>query len=186
MGGLEVRWSYYTWVLSKKKKKISNLYHNQATTGSALFTTITIQNLGNFSDYERYLTWKVFFYSFTANNMRLLLMTLAPKIVLSFPIPRISLPGENYFEMEFCEEGKCLTTIGIQLGFFLVFKPLTSLLAYSKDDMWRGFKNKIRTLYVTLTCSSRSSSYSRTRRESIHPALIGRIDKEYRLYESDR
>ena len=144
------------------------------------------QNLGNFSDYERYLTWKVFFYSFTANNMRLLLMTLAPKIVLPFPIPRISLPGENYFEMEFCEEGKCLTTIGIQLGFFLVFKPLTSLLAYSKDDMWRGFKNKIRTLYVTLTCSSRSSSYSRTRRESIHPALIGRIDKEYRLYESDR
>ena len=132
------------------------------------------------SDYERFLTWKVFFYNFTANNMRLLLMTLAPKINFPFSIPNLNTPGEN-FHMEFCEEGKCVETIFIQLLFFLVCKPLTSLLAYRKDDIVRWCKLKWRSL---ITCTV--GRYVRTRNDSASDPLSLKLDKEFLLYESDR
>ena len=132
------------------------------------------------SDYERFLTWKVFFYNFTANNMRLLLMTLAPKITFPFSIPNLNTPGEN-FHMEFCEEGKCVETICLQLLFFLVCKPLTSLLAYRKDDIVRWCEFKLESLK---TCTVRR--YHRTRNDSVRDPLSRRLDKEFLLYESDR
>ncbi|XP_063674003.1 anoctamin-3-like isoform X2 [Bolinopsis microptera] len=136
------------------------------------------------SDYERYLTWKVFFYNFTANNMRLLLMTLAPKIEFPFNIPYITLPGEH-FSMQFCEEGKCVNTIFIQLSFFLIFKPLTSFLAYRKDDILRWCKIKGKLMFSAFTCSG--NRYCRPAWDDMgHPELISNLDNEYRLYESDR
>ena len=136
------------------------------------------------SDYERYLTWKVFFYNFIANNMRLLLMALAPNIQFPFNIPYINLPGEH-FSMEFCEEGKCVNTIFIQLSFFLIFKPLTSCLAYRKDDVLRWCKIKGKLMFSVITCSD--NRYSRPASSDMrHPELISKLDNEYRLYESDR
>ncbi|KAL5272377.1 hypothetical protein ACHWQZ_G000545 [Mnemiopsis leidyi] len=135
------------------------------------------------SDYERFLTWKVFFYNFTANNMRLLLMTIAPKITLPFSVPNLNAPGEN-FNMEFCEEGKCVNTIIIQLVFFHVFKPLTSILGYRKDDIWRWCKVKFESF---IACSI-MRPYMPTRNCSMEPegSTSRRLDKEFLLYESDR
>lgn len=68
--------------------------------------------------------------------MRLFLMVFSPTVDFGISVPSVSKPGET-FKADFCEEGRCVSTIAIQLIFFLVFKPFTSYMGYRKDDIFR-------------------------------------------------
>ena len=119
------------------------------------------------SDYERSLTWKVFFYSFVANTLRLFMMVVFPRFTI------------QNFDIEFCEEDACVATISAQLVFFLLAKPFTGLGGYFKDNVIYKCKRKLRNF---------SQRENRKRFESYVGPIdeAKRLDEEFRLYESDR
>ena len=83
------------------------------------------------------------------------------------------------FVFEFCQEDTCIATISFQLLFFMFAKPLGSLVGYYKDDIIYQCKKQVKSLFCQ-SGQKRSDSYSPVMDERC------KLDKEYRLYESDR
>ena len=100
------------------------------------------------SDFERSFTWKIFVVHFFPNNLRLLVMIFGPFLEELNSYTRI------------CKKGSCISAICIQVGEFIILKPLFNRLGMLKHLAYVYYKSK----------NNAMSAY----------------DKEYYLYSSSK